>query len=868
MASVAMTALTDIATTAGVGVETNTWTYDVTAPTLTITTVPTSPSKTNAGLVYTFEFSEDVTGFAVGDITLNFNGTGLAAVDGSTFDTTDANTYTLTLANQDLTDLVALADAETLVASVAMTALTDIATTAGVGATANTWTYDVTAPTFTMQYYTDSELTSAIADNAKLKAGTYYIKITSNEALSAAPTISLAAEGTANDVTNQDTTLVSGNDYTYTRVIASDGAAVGAVIEAVTITGTDVATNTATDANPTNEGTKAIYTDTTAPTVSFDPNSATWTSTAIDVTITGADGGSGIANIYHQNVVKDVSCPAVGDGYTDVAGSDPVDISISTDGEWEICAYAQDVAGNTAGTATKSGVYQYDTDEPTIQSGTYVHSTKVLTLTFDDTLTEVTKTQITLANTAEGGDGFTLGDDDSCTQDGSTDATCTLSDANRNTISSWDGQGNTTLYISVGVGAVKDKASQDNTAGTTSITGGAWTEDTVVPTYSSNIYDTGTGVLTITFSENLIAGTSNVDLSKIYIVGSDETSNDLNGSTVDSVSTATVTITLSSAIKPWLDNLNFTSSYLKFDAGAVQDLGANSIVANTGDNAITADSTAPALSSVTSYDYATKQLTLVFNDTIKYSLVNVSKITLGTTATVTGKNSIPLTGATVTTSSNNETIVITLITDQRNIIQDTFGTPSVLYVRLDAGAVTDKGDNTNDALTTGIEITTISHKDQIALISGWNLISVPYQMNSSNDNFTELLEGYDPTIYIYTGSAWDQRSDIKPLYGYLVNVNHSGVVDLSPYKSQVGTYPMDDADRYLNANKWYTIGASTRTSETASSVFNSTSYRNLAFMEEDGSYSNDGVTNLIFGKGYWVHTGTSPIGINENLART
>jgi len=120
---------------------------DGVSPTLTISTVPTSPSKTKTALVYTFEFSEAVTGFAVGDITLDFASVGAGAVDGSTFAGADA-TYTLTLdGGNDATDLAALTTGQTVVASVDMTALTDIATNAGSGATTNTWTYDVTAPT-------------------------------------------------------------------------------------------------------------------------------------------------------------------------------------------------------------------------------------------------------------------------------------------------------------------------------------------------------------------------------------------------------------------------------------------------------------------------------------------------------------------------------------------------------------------------------------------------------------------------------------------------------------------------------------------------------------------------------------------------
>ena len=111
-------------------------------PTLTITTIPPTPSSTKTSLVYTFQFNEDVTGFTSADITLNFAGAGAGAVAGSNFATTDANTYTLTLAGQDLTDLGNLSSGNTVVASVDMTGLTSVSNTSGVGAEQNTWTYN------------------------------------------------------------------------------------------------------------------------------------------------------------------------------------------------------------------------------------------------------------------------------------------------------------------------------------------------------------------------------------------------------------------------------------------------------------------------------------------------------------------------------------------------------------------------------------------------------------------------------------------------------------------------------------------------------------------------------------------------------
>ncbi|MCX6809100.1 MAG: Ig-like domain repeat protein, partial [Candidatus Berkelbacteria bacterium] len=135
---------------------------------------------------------------------------------------------------------------------------------------------DTTAPSFTIQYYSDPSLLSgtSLGNNPYLKAGTYYLKITASESLTTAPTISINAEGALNDVTTASTDLFSGTSYIYTRTIVTDTSAVGTTKEAITITGTDKALpggNTATNVIPTNASTTEAYTDTTLPTVDAGP---------------------------------------------------------------------------------------------------------------------------------------------------------------------------------------------------------------------------------------------------------------------------------------------------------------------------------------------------------------------------------------------------------------------------------------------------------------------------------------------------------------------------------------------------------------------------------------------------------------------
>ncbi len=151
------------------------------------------------------------------------------------------------------------------------------------------------APYFTIQYYSDSVLTQSLGDNPHLKAGTYYLKIMASKALTASPTITIDAEGTANDVTPIATTSEGGNVYSYDRVIYQDlNVAVGAVLEDIQITGDD-GINAPAPVPPVNLSSKAAYTDTTPPTggsieftgtslpYSFDPTPI------LDISSTGAD---------------------------------------------------------------------------------------------------------------------------------------------------------------------------------------------------------------------------------------------------------------------------------------------------------------------------------------------------------------------------------------------------------------------------------------------------------------------------------------------------------------------------------------------------------------------------------------------------
>ena len=159
-----------------------------------------------------------------------------------------------------------------------------------------------------MQIYSDSGLTSTVSDNARLGVGTYYVSVTADETLSAAPAITIAAQGTANDVTGATMTSVSGNQYKYTYVVGADAAATGTVLADFSVTGTDSASNTATNVSPTNESTKAIYTEGILPTFSSaNVNSSVLTLTYSEALNSSSTPSTGSFTVLADGVARSVT---------------------------------------------------------------------------------------------------------------------------------------------------------------------------------------------------------------------------------------------------------------------------------------------------------------------------------------------------------------------------------------------------------------------------------------------------------------------------------------------------------------------------------------------------------------------------------
>ncbi|MEA2049171.1 MAG: Ig-like domain-containing protein, partial [Campylobacterota bacterium] len=157
--------------------------FDTLAPTVTITDNQADIlTDTNDNTLYTFEFSEDITGFSTDDVTVT-NGTK------GTFTATDANTYTLEVTADD--DSVLNISVE-----LGTTDVADAVGNAFAGDTENTQTVDTTNPT----------VASIVLDDTALKIGdTATVTITFSEAVQSFENTDLTIEnGTLTEVSTTD----------------------------------------------------------------------------------------------------------------------------------------------------------------------------------------------------------------------------------------------------------------------------------------------------------------------------------------------------------------------------------------------------------------------------------------------------------------------------------------------------------------------------------------------------------------------------------------------------------------------------------------------------------------------------------------
>jgi outer membrane protein OmpA-like peptidoglycan-associated protein len=293
--------------------------YDVGAPSVSIQGVP---ANTNAAFSATFQFSEAVTGFVVGDITTS-------NASASAFTAVDADTYTATITP---------AGEGAFTLDVAAGLATDAAGNDNTAATQAGGDYDATAPTLTIQ-------------NVPANTNAAF---TATFEFSETVTGFVAGDITTGNATVSDFTAVDGDTYTATITPDSDGAFTLDV-------GAGVAADAAGNDNTAATQAGGDY-DATVPTVSID-NVPADTNAAFTVTFQFSES-------VNDFVVGDVSLTNASlSGFTAVDGDTyTATLTPSAEGAFTLDiagGVATDDAGNGNTAATQAGG-NFDTTLPTV----------------------------------------------------------------------------------------------------------------------------------------------------------------------------------------------------------------------------------------------------------------------------------------------------------------------------------------------------------------------------------------------------------------------------------------------------------------------------------------------------------------------
>lgn len=250
-------------------------TIDVTPPTVVDVTSPHADGTFATGEVITLEivFSESVNVTGIPQLTLETGATDAIAAYTSGSGT-NTLTFTYTVAADDQTSLLDTVSNASLAlngGTISDASPNNAVLTLPVPGALHslgsnkTIIIDAAGPAMTLQVYSDAAYLVPVADNAVLTTGVYYLKISANKALISDPLITIDAEGSANDLSAQNMTLLSGNDYGYTYIITSDPASVGLLLTDISLTASDLAGNTSTLVHPLNAAQKSFYIDTVVP---------------------------------------------------------------------------------------------------------------------------------------------------------------------------------------------------------------------------------------------------------------------------------------------------------------------------------------------------------------------------------------------------------------------------------------------------------------------------------------------------------------------------------------------------------------------------------------------------------------------------
>ncbi|MEZ4888343.1 MAG: Ig-like domain-containing protein [Chitinophagales bacterium] len=492
----------------------NSVTYDTTAPTVTINQGSSQSDPTNSStIVFDVVFSETVADFATGDVTLGGTaGATTATVSGS------GTTYTVSVTG--------MTGDGTVTASIAASVATDAAgnNNAASTSTDNSVTYDVTAPTVTIN--------QGSSQSDPTNSSTIVFDVVFSETVADFATGDVTLGGTA----GATTATVSGSGTTYTVSVTGmtgDGTVTASIAASVATdaAGNNNAASTSTDNEVTYDGTAPTVTINQGSSQSDPTNSSTIVFDVVfsetvadfatgDVTL-GGTAGATTATVSGSGTTYTVSV-------TGMTGDGTVTASIAA-------SVATDAVGNNnaASTSTDNSV-TYDTTAPTVtinqgssQSDPTNSSTIVFDVVFSESVADFATGDVTLGGTA-----------------GATTATVSGSGTTY-TVSVTGMTSDGTVIASIAASVATDAAGNNNAASTS--TDNSVTYDTTAPTVTTfSPADGAESVLlgsnlVITFSENVVVGTGNITIHLVSNNNTEQTLDVTNGSLV-SISNNVVTI--------------------------------------------------------------------------------------------------------------------------------------------------------------------------------------------------------------------------------------------------------------------------------------------------------------------------------------
>jgi subtilisin-like proprotein convertase family protein len=647
-AGVATSAATGTANAASTSTD-NTVTYDIIPPTVTINQAGGQTDPTNgAPILFTVTFSESVTGFATGDVTLGGTaGATTATVSGS------GTTYTVSVTGMTQTG--------TVIASVAPGVAADVAGNANVASTStdNTVLYDITPPTVTINQ------AGGQADPTNGSSILYSVLFSKPVTGFATGDVSFAGSTVGGSLVG--TVSGSGTSYTVTVTgMTGNGSVVATVLTgmAVDSAGNPNAASTSTDNTVTRDVTPPTVTINQAAAQADPTNSSPILFTVVfseavtgfvtgDVTLTGTAGAttatvSGTGPTYAVTV-------------TGMTTSGTVIASIGA-------GAAADLAGNASAASTSTdNVVAYDIAPPTVtinqaaaQADPTNSSPILFTVVFSKPVTGFATGDVTLGGTAGATTAIVSGPGPTYTV----------------TVSGMTGDGTITATLAAGVAA--DAAGNGNLASTSTDNTVAY--DGVAPTVTINAAAgqadparTMPILFTVEFSEP-VTGFTAADV----VVGG-------TAGGIASVSGGPSTYTVS------ISTLSGDGKVVvSIPANAAMDSAGNGSLASTGtSNSVTFDATAPIVNQVTSTTAngtyglgASIAITVVFSEPV--TVTGTPQLTLETGAADAVVN--------FTSGSGTNTLVFAFTVAAGHVSND-LDYVSVAALTLNGGTIRDSAGN-------------------------------------------------------------------------------------------------------------------------------------------------------------------------------